>query len=95
MPYTISANPPCTSVVWKQKNEDGIVTTIQSRELESVQRKHITSSLRLVNLTEKQSGYYFCVATNKEGTTESQYVYLHVAKPDNGKIFSEFLEVVC
>lgn len=84
MPYTVSANPPCTSVVWK-KIDDGICTTIYSRGIASSQSKHIKSSFKLVNLTEKQSGVYFCVATNDEGTTESQYVYLHVAKHANAE----------
>ncbi|VDI30493.1 Hypothetical predicted protein [Mytilus galloprovincialis] len=85
IPYTIYANPPCTSVLWKQKNEDGNIKKIYPREIAFYQRKKITGSFALVKLTERQSGYYVCVATNKEGTTESRCVYLYVTKPDNAE----------
>ncbi|CAC5376415.1 TTN [Mytilus coruscus] len=88
MPYTVSANPPCTSVVWKKKG-DGTSTTIYSEKIASSPSKHITRSFKLVNLKEKQSGEYFCVATNEVGTTKSQSVLLYVAEAEDDDFSSD------
>lgn len=79
----VTANPPWTKVVWKKlvdKQYITIKTEVNSLHLENTS---ITSTLSFDDISEQESGEYFCFATNDFGTSKSKLISLNCE--DTGK----------
>lgn len=79
IPCIVTGNPMATEVRWK-KIENGVTEDI---DVLSSGGKYAGSSLRTPSLTinnaaKADSAYYQCTATNVEGTSSSQEIFVNV-----------------
>lgn len=79
IPCIITGNPMVTEVRWK-KIENGVTEDIDVRSGggKYAGSSLITSSLTINNAAKTDSAYYQCTATNVEGTSNSQQIFVNV-----------------
>ena len=79
IPCIVTGNPMATEVRWK-KIENGVTEDIDvlSSGGKYAGSSLITPSLTINNVAKTDSAYYQCTATNVEGTSSSQDIFVNV-----------------